>query len=59
MSRAMSVEAIVGAPRTCCFCLDKLPVHGGNNADPVAPLGSECCNWCNDEFVTPARMKRQ
>lgn len=53
----MNVSDIVNGPRTCCICLEELtqwPI-GAHNADPVAPLGSECCDTCNDMFVTPAR----
>lgn len=53
----MNISDILTAPKTCCICLEELtewPI-GVHNADPVAPLGSECCVTCNDMFVAPAR----
>lgn len=54
-------------PMECCICKKTFYApHGmGNNPAPVFPaieaedgnLVYECCDRCNDEVVTPARIR--
>ncbi len=45
----------------CCICGGPLYLPGatykhGNNATPVVP-GGRCCNYCDNNVVTPERIK--
>ena len=41
----------------CSICKynDILPPGYGNNAQPIN--NDRCCDWCNNEFVIPKRLK--
>ena len=39
----------------CSICKYNEISEYGNNAQPIN--NGECCNWCNANFVLPARLK--
>ena len=40
----------------CSICKYNEILGFGNNAQPIN--NGICCNWCNGEFVIPARIKQ-
>ena len=39
----------------CSICKYNDIGEYGNNAQPIND--GECCNWCNNEFVIPRRLR--
>jgi hypothetical protein len=43
--------------KVCSLCGN--PYTGfGNNPEPLRPYEQRCCNYCNQNVVIPARLKR-
>ena len=55
------LREIWGAPegeeKTCCLC-GTVFTEWGNNPEPIKSFEEgKCCNWCNDKYVIPARLR--
>ena len=46
-----------GETKTCCLCGTKF-TEWGNNPEPIKSFEEgSCCNYCNDMYVIPARLR--
>ena len=46
-----------GETKTCCLCGTEF-TEWGNNPEPIKSFEEgSCCNWCNDKYVIPARIR--
>ena len=39
----------------CSICKNKIYTEHGHNAQPIND--GRCCDWCNNEFVIPKRIR--
>jgi len=46
-----------GETKICCLCGAEF-TEWGNNPEPIKSFEEgKCCNWCNDKYVIPARIR--
>lgn len=51
------MSSVINGYDQCVICEDDILFNDGRDPWPLADEG-ECCEFCKDVYVTPARLKR-